>query len=229
MALRMATAPEGEIISIDEAKLYLRVDAGDQDAVVDGLITAARVHFEGPEGGLNCLFVEQTWDLLLDSFYGGHHHHHHRDHDDSHHHHHTHGNILIPLTPVQSVVSVTYYDENGDEQTVDPANYYLDSVSKPAWLLPVSGFTWPTTLHAANAVAVRFIGGHAPGTESESGISTAGVNVPATIKTAMKMLVAHWYENRGVISNGLVSDGQGNPLEVPFSVRALMNRYRMFL
>lgn len=203
MALRLVTPPAGEIVTLAQAKTYLRKLSTDDDALVEELITAARQHVEGP-GMLNAVFAEQTWELVLDEFPVG--------------------EIAIPLAPVQDIVSVSYYDEDGALQAVNPLNYYLDAVSRPPWVLAQGdGFSWPATLDAANTVIVRFLAGYPVGSDSGSGTDDGfAINIPRDVKLAIKMLVQHWHDNRGVI-------GQGGFEELPYNVRQLLHHYRMFI
>lgn len=203
MTLRLVEPPAGEIVTLAQAKTYLRKLSADDDSLVEELITAARQHVEGP-GMLNAVFAEQTWELVLDEFPTG--------------------EIAIPLAPVQDIVFVNYYDEDGLLVAVDPLNYYLDAVSRPPWVLAQGdGFSWPATLDAANSVIVRFVAGFPMGSESGTGLDDGfAANIPRNVKLAIKMLVQHWHDNRGVI-------GQGGFEELPHNVRDLLHKYRMFI
>lgn len=202
MALSRVTSPEGEIITRAQAKQYARIDTDDDDALVDELIVAARESIEGPDGGLNRVWLMSTWDLVLDRFPAA--------------------EILLPLAPVLGVTEITYYDEDGILQVLDPSAYYADTYSTPPWILPTDGAAWPATLGAANAMRVRFVAGYPEGTESESGSSVLSANVPAPVKLAVRMLVAYWYEHRDLFVEGAIS-------ELPEMVKARLQRFKIFL
>lgn len=85
------------------------------------------------------------------------------------------GVINLPLGPVISIEAVKYTDATGDEQTVPPTDYEVQG----ARIRPVPG--WPTTSGAMGAVRVEFV---------------AGEGAPESIKHVVRLLVAHWYENR---------------------------------
>lgn len=135
MGLTLVTAPSVEPVSLDDAKLYLRIDGTDEDAVIGDLIKAARTVVE-QKGRL--ALITQTWDYTLDAW------------PDV---------IRIPIGPVQSVVSVTYVDSNGTTQTLDPAEYQVDNSQNPARITPAYGRVWPVARVQPNSIAVRFVAG----------------------------------------------------------------------
>lgn len=198
MALKLITPPSGEILTLAEAKSFLRVDHSDDDALIGTLIKAARLRIEGPEGKLNAAFLTQTWDLILDSFPPN--------------------EIMLPLHPVQSVDEIVYFDDDGVETTQDPSSYYLDEISKPQYVIPMSDTTWPSVLDAANAMRVRFTVGFP--WDSGEGIAD---NVPEPVKIAVMQLVLHWYDRRALAVD------VGSILEPPEFVWSLLQPYKMFL
>lgn len=98
--------------------------------------------------------------------------------------------IRFPLSPVTSVSSITYYDPNNNLTTLASTDYELDSNSEPAVLRPVWNYYWPSTYARFGAVNVIFISGYAN-----------AAAVPETIKTAIKVLVSNWFENRESIGS----------------------------
>ena len=95
MRLKLKEAPELEPISLDEAKLHLKVDAAADNALIARLITVARTTGEAET---NRAFITQTHQLSFDQ--------------QSH-------IIEIPKPPLQSIVSIktisaveSYVDEN---------------------------------------------------------------------------------------------------------------------
>lgn len=94
------------------------------------------------------------------------------------------GPIVLP-SPLISVTSVKYLDYSQVEQTMDSDDYIV-SDAEPGMVVPVSA--WPSAWASPDSLRVRFEAGYDNG-ESPS-------EVPATLKTAMLMLVADMYENR---------------------------------
>lgn len=184
MALKLYAAPSTEPVSLAEAKAQCRVDSTDDDAFITGLIAAAR---EMAEKVARRAFVTQTWDLVLDAW---------PDSDQ----------IELPRPPLQSVMSVTYVDDDGVSATFPSSSYLVDTDSEPGRVVLKTGYTWPSaTLQAANGVRVRFVAGYG-----------AAAAVPAHLAAAIKLLVGHWYENREATAAGDVAR------EVPLGVQALL-------
>lgn len=136
-ALKLIVPPE-PIVTWDE--LGLSGDAADQ-ALGEGLIAAATQNIDGYAGILGRAIGQQTWELYLDAFPCG--------------------PIKLPLPSLISVSSVTYDAEDGFEQTIDPVSYEVDDKSSIGWIVPLSGYSWPSTLGAVNVVRVRFVAGYA--------------------------------------------------------------------
>jgi uncharacterized phiE125 gp8 family phage protein len=78
--------------------------------------------------------------------------------------------VTIDRKPLKEVQTVTYLDENGDSQTLDPAEYDVDEAQRA--LFPVNG--WPATNKSNRAVVVTFVAGYG-----------AASNVPDELKSAI--------------------------------------------
>jgi uncharacterized phiE125 gp8 family phage protein len=113
----------------------------------------------------------------------------------------------LPLYPVQSVDSITYIDQAGAEQTLDSSVYRVDTHSNPARITLEWNQTWPTARLISNSVKVTFTAGYN--------------NVPADLKHALILLVAHWYENREPVNVGNIVNS------FPFAVESILDRYRV--
>jgi len=113
-------------------------------------------------------------------------------------------------SPLQSVTTVKYIDTAGVEQTVATSVYTVDIDSEPGRVYEAFGQTWPTHRNIPHAVTVRFVAGYASASA-----------VPDGIKHAIKLLAAHWHENREAI----VLDG--TPKELPMAVKRLVWNHRV--
>lgn len=153
--------PASEPITLDEAKDHLRVDHVDEDSLITALIIAARRYVEQI---CNRALMTQTIRAKFDSF----------PHYDQ--------SIMLPQSPVQSIDSVKYIDNEGVLQTVSASDYVLDGTSQPARLDTAYNATWPPARYENNAVQIEYVAGSATVTED--------------IKHAIKLVVGSFYMNR---------------------------------
>ncbi len=133
MTVIVYTAPVTEPLTLSEAKLHLRVDHSDEDALITSLIVAAR---RMAEHELHRGLITQTIDVYLDAF-----------------------GDEIRLPPVSAVTSITYVDLNGATQTLAADQYQTDLYGEPARILPAYAVIWPATRDQANAVKIRCTAG----------------------------------------------------------------------
>lgn len=117
--------------------------------------------------------------------------------------------IELPFPPIASLTSVKYTDLNGAEQTVDSADLDTDTASSPGRIQPAYGANWPSTRPGFNAVRVRYVCGY----------GSAGGDVPEPLRHALRLLLAHLYENREAVVIGTISS------DLPLGVAALLNPY----
>lgn len=118
------------------------------------------------------------------------------------------GVIDVPRPPLQSIGAIEYVDTNGDSQTLAAANYRVDARREPGRITPAFEEDWPSTRKVTNAVTVTF----------DAGYGDAASDVPARAKHAVKLLVDHWFWNRGLM--GTVGS------EIQFSYRALIRAFK---
>lgn len=134
MAIKLITAPVLEPITLDEAKLHLRVDHDDEDTLITNLIKVAR---ELAEDQTWRALLTQTWEMRLDNWPSM--------------------PLKMPKAPLQSITSIKYLDENGTENTVASTVYDVDTYSEPGMIFFKKGQTWPsTTLYERGGVRIQF-------------------------------------------------------------------------
>ena len=181
-------SPTVEPVTLAEAKTHLRITSTDDDTWITAAITAAR---EDAEAMTRRALITQTWALALDEF------------PDA-----------IQLSParVLGISSVTYYDEDGVQQTLAGTSYDLDNYSEPAWLVPAAGYSWPSTLEKVNCVIVTYTCGY--------GASAA--SVPEPYKMWIKMRVAAMNENREQLA-------AGDAPEAVTALDGLLDRFRVMV
>jgi len=115
--------------------------------------------------------------------------------------------IYLPQPPAISVTSLKYYDTAGTQTTLTATTHYVsDVISQPGRIYEAYDYSWPATRDMRKAVEVVY----------KAGYGSAGSNVPAPMKHAIKIMVSNWYENRDPVTDLKF-------MRVPFSVEALLD------
>lgn len=114
--------------------------------------------------------------------------------------------IIYLEGPAQAVTEIEYLDENGNWQTLSLSQVTLDATSNPARLTPDD--SWPAVYGGVNCVSVTYTAGFG-----------APDAVPAIIKQALKMLVAHWHGQREAAAQQPLS-------EAPYAVESIIGMFR---
>ena len=179
-------APASLPVSVEDAKFHCRVDHDDEDDLITALIQAATDYLDGIDGILGRAIVTQTWRQDFTAFEG---------------------ELRLPLKPVASVTSVTYYDGDNAQQTLSTDVYELLNDERGPYVALKTSQSWPSVYNRTGAISVTFV----------AGVTVA--SVPAPIRISILMMVDHWYNNRSAVSGVAMS-------EVPLSVDALIRPYR---
>jgi uncharacterized phiE125 gp8 family phage protein len=161
MTLLRTGEPAAEPVTIAEEKSHLRLQHASEDDLIAGLIRAAREEVERATG---MALIDQTWRLVLDRWPRG-------------------GRAALMSHPVRQVLSVTAYGTEGEASLVDPADYEVDTLSRPA---RIHFERRPEPLRAMNGIEIDF----------SAGFGEAGTDVPDLLRRAILVLAAHWYEFR---------------------------------
>jgi uncharacterized phiE125 gp8 family phage protein len=176
-SLSLITPPEFEPITFDEAKAHCRVDVDDDDALITGLIVAARQHVENVTGRQ---LITATWALKLDCWPCW---------------------IDVPRAPLLSTpaVAITYLDTAGATQTLATNQYRVDAPVGPTasrgTIERAYGVLWPSLYGVSNCVTVTFTAGYGASPDT----------VPQAIRQAMLLMIGHWYINREDVITGTIS------------------------
>jgi uncharacterized phiE125 gp8 family phage protein len=117
--------------------------------------------------------------------------------------------LALPLRPLQAVDEVRVLSAGGDPTVVAASQYLIDVASVPPRLIRRSALPAPDEMAAG--IEIDFTAGYGDG---------AG-DVPAPIRQALLMLVAHWYEHRDPVEVGAAE------ASVPAPVGELLAPYRM--
>lgn len=176
MKIELVTGPTEELLTLDEVRAHLRLDADGSppehpdDDMLESLITAARNDLDAADGFLGRALCSQTWDVYLD------------DWEDK---------IYLPFPPLQSVTSVKYIDTNGALQTLASSVYQIIK-GEPAALMLAYNQQWPELRAIEDAIVIRIVCGY--GTAAD---------VPRLIKQYALMQITAWYEHRSTIGGNV--------------------------
>ncbi|MCL2647716.1 MAG: head-tail connector protein [Phycisphaerales bacterium] len=170
MGLSQITPPDGEPLALNDAKLYLRVDNPDEDALVSALITAAR---ERAEQFTQRQLMTATWLFTT----GDNLHRQATAYDP------VTNRITLPKPPLQSVVSVGFVDSNGVLNPMDPSEYRVSVGEEPGFITLNTIPAYDT--NRDDAFQIQFVAGY--------GDASA---VPQGIVTAMKWMIGEAYGTR---------------------------------
>ncbi len=184
-SLRVVTGPAKEAVSLEDARRHLRVDQSEDDDLIKSWVTTARMLIEAWSGRS---LITQTllWTMSQDPPSGA--------------------LPLLPMpllvlpvilsapqvmnrplelprAPVQGIESVSQSDLDGTVTALSPSDYTTDLAIEPARLL----LNWSTIPSWLQHIQVRF----------KVGYGDTPADVPAPLIAAVKLLIAHLYENRG--------------------------------
>ncbi|MGB4107768.1 MAG: head-tail connector protein [Alphaproteobacteria bacterium] len=204
MILNLVTAPASEPISLEEAKSHLHIDSNSEDTYIATLIAAARAFAEKYTGRA---FVSRALRYEVKEFPTR------RDYCDP-------AALYLPIAPVISVESIRYINTDGDEITLDEETYSLIQDDEDPYIVPAHEVEWPTDLRdQVNAVKIEFKAGYSYN-EDSSPPEEVTANVPPDIKTALKLLLTDWHNNRANVVVGTIT------ATLPIAVTAMLWNYK---
>lgn len=118
------------------------------------------------------------------------------------------GRIQPRLGPLRSLTAARVYDLGGNASSLDVGMFVIDAannaIASPAWSLPVPG---------RDAAGIEL--------DIVIGFGANPTDVPDVLRHAVRSLVAHWYDNRGLAAIG------ASVSMLPGSVRAMIASYRV--
>lgn len=178
--------PQVAALTLDDARQHLRItpDDTDQDDSILALVRAAERHVERE---LGMPIMRQTRATHLNCFPCG--------------------PIWLGTGADLNVESVAYISSAGVSTTLPDTNFYLDAVSRPAAIYPVT--SWPSVTVRPSAVVVTWSAGYA---------DTAAV--PDDLRHALRLLIGHYDLNREAVVAGAM-------IELPLAVDALLRGFRV--
>jgi uncharacterized phiE125 gp8 family phage protein len=146
-AYQLITVGTDEPLTLEEAKLHLRVDGTEEDTLIYALLVAARDHAEN-----------YTWRRLTECTMAVYY-----DRDEVE-------NFIFVNKNVQSIEAVKYKDSTGSYQTLSPSSYEVDLFSHPCRIRVT---TKPQVADKLAAWKVEFTAGYASPSEVQEPIKAA--------------------------------------------------------
>ncbi|MDX2288556.1 MAG: head-tail connector protein [Hyphomicrobiaceae bacterium] len=143
------------------------------------------------EAALGLALITQGWRLVLDRWPKG-------------------GDLRIPLRPIAAVSEIRVRDAMGVATEVDADSYIADVESNPPRIVATTAGI-PQSGRVAGGIEIDLVAGYG---------ATADA-VPAPIRHALLLLVAHWYEHRDPVEIGAPGAA------IPDAVSRLLKPYRM--
>ncbi len=119
---------------------------------------------------------------------------------------------LLPILPVplRAVTAIGVYRDDGMLQMLDVDLFDVDAGAAPA-ILAFDRGVLPNPGRPSGGIEI----------DVEVGYGDAADDVPAPLRQAIRLLVAHWYENRRLVA------ASGEVASMPASVSALISPYRV--
>lgn len=139
-AIVVTLAPLAELLTVEEAKLHLRINHSDLDTYIESLISAARDYCERHTQRTFRTAVTRT--VKLDEWWC----------EDYH----------PPFPPLLGVTSITYYDEDNVSRTLSAANYFVElSTNGGGRIVWTTDATIPDIYDREDAITITYTAGYA--------------------------------------------------------------------
>ncbi len=120
----------------------------------------------------------------------------------------TDGKLTLRTGPLRALIAARMFDVLGNASAIETAAFVLDkangTIASPAWALPQPG-------RASAGIEL----------DVQLGYGLLATDVPDALRHAIRVLVAHWYDNRGQ-----VAIGQAVPV-MPPTVNAIVGSFRV--
>lgn len=118
--------------------------------------------------------------------------------------------LSLPRPPLLAIDAVRLYDADGNASAWDASSYTVDTRFTPGRLCLKTGWSWPTPGRRQGGIEIDF----------QAGYGGLASDVPAALRQAVLMGVAHLYENREAVS-------AESAAEIPAGAAALLAPYRV--
>lgn len=118
--------------------------------------------------------------------------------------------MRLPIGPLNSLDSVEYYDENNNLKTLSSNSYRVYNNDRIAYFNLTDNYDKPSDIgDRSYPWIITFKAGW-----------SSSKDVPDRLKVAIKMLVCHWYDWRGVAVNASMS-------HIPQAIDRIISQYKI--
>jgi uncharacterized phiE125 gp8 family phage protein len=201
MDLQLVSTPltlndKTKVVTVPEIRRHARITDTGEDRQIAEDIEAAYDFLAGPDGWLGrCSLLTEEWIAYV-------------GHPDIR------REFTLPMRPFREFVGFDFRQSDGTYLPVSPSIYLYDNLTGFARFARSALEPWPYfgTPHD-RAYRFRF----------RSGFGTTRESIPSPIRKSIKMLAAHWFNQRETIG----SEGRTPGKEVEYGLKALCGRYRI--
>jgi uncharacterized phiE125 gp8 family phage protein len=117
------------------------------------------------------------------------------------------GRLNVTPAPLKVLTAVRVYDAGGNAAPLDLQSFVVDTAGAAIAFAP-----WAVAQPGRSAAGIEL--------DITAGYGDAASDVPEALRQAVRLLVAHWYENRGLATLGAIT-------VLPTTIAALIAPYRM--
>lgn len=155
---KVTTNPLIEPITLEELKLFARIDGTDEDDLLNSFIESAR---RATENYLRRALINQTITMKMDWWPGR--------------------KVELPMPPLVSITAVETLDEDDTATTYSSDNYYTDTVSDPGVLYLKQGVAEPeNTDRNYMGFQIRYVAGYGSKMTDVPAVIRDGIKLWAT-------------------------------------------------
>lgn len=117
------------------------------------------------------------------------------------------GRLAVLPAPLRALTAARVYDAHGNATTLDLQSFVVDTAGSAIVFVP-----WAVAQPGRSVAGIEL--------DVTVGYGDAASDVPQALRQAVRLLTAHWYENRGLATLGTIT-------VLPTTVAALIAPYRM--
>jgi uncharacterized phiE125 gp8 family phage protein len=118
------------------------------------------------------------------------------------------GRITPRIGPLRALAAVRVFNAAGEASAIDPETFVIH---RAAGVIAAPGWSLPPPERSIAGIEI----------DIDVGFGEAASDVPPILLQAIRILVAHWYENRGLIAIGQTV------AMMPASVNAMISSHRV--